>query len=362
MNTAKKVVDKFGGQSSLARALGKGQSTVSYWTRAGRIPSKWHSVLLRLASDQGIELSPRDLVDGADSQESGVIGPPQLPVAKWPGTLSIADAELPCYVLSDGRRVISRTGATNVLTCSKGGGNLDSYIGVKALKPYLPKSLPDQLIAFTIPGVVNKTVQGMAAETFLEICRAYSTARDDGASMTDRQLSIAIQANMFLMSCAKVGLIALIDEATGYQYERAHDALQFKLKVYLEEEMRKWESTFPEELWEEFARLTRWKGAIHHRPKYWGKLVMELVYEYLDTDVANWLRENAPSPRKGQNYHQWLTSQFGLKKLVEHLWMLIGMARACHTMPELRERMAQQFGREGYQLHIFLPPPALKSD
>jgi hypothetical protein len=74
------------------------------------------------------------------------------------------------------------------------------------------------------------------------------------------------------------------------------------------------------------------------RSKYWGKLVLELVYEYLDPDVAQWLRENAPAPRRGQNYHQWLSAQYGLKKLVEHMWMLIGVARTCETMTELRDR------------------------
>jgi hypothetical protein len=59
-----------------------------------------------------------------------------------------------------------------------------------------------------------------------------------------------------------------------------------------------------DELWIEFARLTGWRGTVSQRPKYWGRLVMELVYEYLDADVAQWLKENAPAPRHGQNYHQ----------------------------------------------------------
>jgi hypothetical protein len=63
--------------------------------------------------------------------------------------------------------------------------------------------------------------------------------------------------------------------------------------------------------------VSNWKGTVTQRPKYWGKLVMELVYEYLDKDVAKWLKENAPEPRHGQNYHQWLSGQYGLKKLVE---------------------------------------------
>ena len=60
-------------------------------------------------------------------------------------------------------------------------------------------------------------------------------------------------------------------------------------------------------------------------------------------DVMEWLRKNAPAPRTGQNYHQWLNGQFGLRKLIEHIWMLIGMASACHDMAELRQRMAEKF-------------------
>ena len=84
---------------------------------------------------------------------------------------------------------------------------------------------------------------------------------------------------------------------------------------------------------------------------------MELVYEYLDSDVAQWLKEHAPAPRHGQNYHQWLSAQYGLKKLVEHIWMLIGVARTCETMIELRDRMAQLNGKSPVQLRLYLPPP-----
>jgi P63C domain len=70
---------------------------------------------------------------------------------------------------------------------------------------------------------------------------------------------------------------------------------------------------------------------LHHRPKYWGNLVMELIYEKLDSDGAKWLKEHAPAPRRGQNYHQWLSGQYGLKKLVERIWMIIGMARTAKT-------------------------------
>jgi hypothetical protein len=168
---------------------------------------------------------------------------------------------------------------------------------------------------------------------------------------------MALKASMFLASCAKVGLDALVDEATGYQYDRPVDALQVKLKAYLEDEMRKWEKTFPDELWVEFGRLTGWQGSVTHRPKYWGKLVNELVYEALDPDVAKWLKENAPAPRHGMNYHQWLTGQYGLRKLVEHIWMVIGVAKTCGGIGELRDRMAALRGEVPVQMRFYLPAP-----
>jgi hypothetical protein len=103
------------------------------------------------------------------------------------------------------------------------------------------------------------------------------------------------------------------------------------------------------------GRLTNWKGGIHQRPKYWGKLVMKLIYEYLDPDVAQWLRENAPRPQKGQNYHQWLTEQYGLRRLVEHIWKVVGVASTCETMDELQYKMEDLYGKNpGFQFEFKL--------
>ena len=74
--------------------------------------------------------------------------PNDLPVAKWPGELQIGIA---CYVLTDGKRIISRTGATNFLTESKGGGNLESYTKVQVLQKYMPENLTGQMIEFVLP-------------------------------------------------------------------------------------------------------------------------------------------------------------------------------------------------------------------
>ena len=364
MNRAERIIAKFGSQSELARLIGKGASTVQHWAKTGIVPAKWHGELLRIAQEKGLDLSPTDFVD---TETSTAIIPEvvsTIPKATHWGELHIGDdITLAAYVLNNGERVFSLKGIMVGLIGIE-GGPLNEYLTVSSLRDFLPEDLkPNEsgsipaLVDFdtTAAGIAKKAL-GMPVERLMDLCSAYSAA-DDAGKLTDRQKKIAITANRMLRACAKVGIIALVDEVTGYQYERQYDALQFKLKVFLEEEMRPWEKTFPDELWLEFGRLTRWKGPVTSRPKWWGKLVNELVYEYLDPDVAKWLRENAPKPRHGQNYFQWLSSQYGLKKLIEHIWKLIGIASACYDMQELRERMAIQYGRQRVQLSLFLPPP-----
>ena len=288
-----------------------------------------------------------------------------LPEARYPGVLNLAGVDIPVYVLSNGQRVIARIAAIKVLTDSKTRqADLESYLRVEGLKPFLDiESVRARMVTFRQKEVemLNQAVMGLPSDLFIEICQAYVSAHsasmnpESGVTLTDRQKEIAIKAGMFLAACAKVGLDALIDEATGYQYLRPEDALAIKLKLYLQEEMRKWEPTFPDQLWEQFGRLTNWKGRLHQRPKYWGKLVMKLIYEYLDPEVAQWLKENAPKPQKGQNYHQWLTSQYGLRKLIEHIWKVVGIASTCTDIEELKQRMEELYGkRPGFQFELKL--------
>jgi hypothetical protein len=314
-------------------------------------------------------LDSRDGDEEVDIADAPIL-PGVLPEATWKGILRVLDVEIPCYVLDSGQRVIGRTSATEVLTGIKGGGAFEKYIGSASLRPYINLgNVMERMVGFRLPEVegLDRAVKGLPADLWIDVCqglvRALEAAtRSDAASrLTPRQLDMAVKASMFLSACAKVGLDALIDEATGYQYERAEDALQVKLHAYLEKEMRPWEKTFPDELWREFGRLTGWKGSVTQRPKYWGKLVMELVYGYLDKDVAEWLKANAPTPQKGQNYHQWLSSQFGLRKLTEHIWLLIGISKTCQTMSELRDRMAELNGKQSVQLRLFVPFPSNES-
>ena len=274
--------------------------------------------------------------------------------AKLPGILDLGGAELDVYVLSNGERVISLNKVVRAIS-GKEGGNLGEYIGVSALKPFIDKDLLlGETRDFSVPGTQFRG-RGITAEHFLDVCRGYVAALQSGALNTERQREIAIQCSTLLSSCAKVGLIALIDEATGYQYERAEDALQVKLRAFIADELRAWEKTFPDELWEEFGRLTNWQGSLHTRPKWWGKLVIELIYDTLDSDVALYLKNNKPPP--GVRWHRQLTENIGIRALVSRCYEIIGMAKDCRDMRELRDKVARHYGRQFVQFSMSLPMP-----
>ena len=69
---------------------------------------------------------------------------------------------------------------------------------------------------------------------------------------------------------AKVGIIALVDEATGYQKVREKRALQLKLQAFIAEEMQEWARMFPDEFWFELARLEGVHYSPRHRPLRWA--------------------------------------------------------------------------------------------
>ena len=197
-----------------------------------------------------IDATPDELAQAAvtpiqDSIVAAVVEPnANPPFAKWRGKIDLGGDELDVYVLNTGDRVIALRSAIKSMS-GVVSGNLGSYIGVVALKPFLDSDLLlGELLEFSIPGT-QFTGRGMTTEHFELICRAYVQALYKRAALTDRQREIAIKCAVLTAGLTRTGIDALIDEATGYQYERAEDALQVKLRAFISEELRTWEKTFP---------------------------------------------------------------------------------------------------------------------
>lgn len=292
------------------------------------------------------------VLDPANAAQNLSTKPLKSPFAKWPGKIDLGDDVLDVYVLDTRQRVISLR-ATVKAIADADSGDLAKFIGVSSLNDFINKDLIlAELIEFSIPGTQLKGL-GLTTEHFELICRGYVQALYKGAPLTDRQKEIAIKCAVLTAGLTRTGLDALIDEATGFQYERAEDALQVKLRAFIADELRDWEKTFPDELWEEFGRLTNWSGALHSRPKWWGKLVIELIYDTLDTDVAEYLKTH--KPEAGVMWHQQLTANIGVRQLVSRCYEVIGMAKTCKDIRDLRQRVAEHYGKRPVQFTMYLP-------
>ncbi|MDF2883777.1 MAG: hypothetical protein K0R54_4341 [Clostridiaceae bacterium] len=268
------------------------------------------------------------------------------------GVLDIFN-DLPCYVLDNGQRVFRLSNLTKALR-EKEHGKFGNYLAASNIVNYLPDRLrplsdethdrvPQGTLEFECDGKIEK---GYNCEDFMDVCSAFVTANLNNEKLSDAQNEIVKNANKFILATAKIGIVSLIDEATGYQKQRKSGELQLKMKYFLVDEnssAREWEKTFPDELWYQFGRITNHKGSLKLRPKYWSKLVNALIYDLLDRDIAKYLRENKPPKYTGQKYFQWLNEGYGVKELTQHIWLMIGMAKTCATLNELRALSEKQF-------------------
>ncbi len=300
-----------------------------------------------------------DKVKEENGEETGDLAPETGekstgPFSMFRGPLQLGNLEIECHVLNDLRRVLTQREVVRVLSGGRESGNLGRYI---SRNPIVPDNFGQgKTISFKIPGSSNLAI-GYEATLLIELCDAYLQARDQGM-LKKSQLKLAMQAEIVMRSCAKIGIIALIDEATGFQRIRDKRALQMKLQAFVAEEMQEWALMFPDEFWIELARLEGIKYSPRNRPIRWGKYVMAFVYDAVDKDVGRELRKKNPNPHFMKNHHQWL-KKHGREKVNNQLQRVIGMMSTCADMQEFRKKFDYVFKVDPWQLQWddWLRPP-----
>lgn len=269
-----------------------------------------------------------------------------LPIALFPGKLTIGDAQFSVYVLDNGKRVMAQREVVRVLT-GHVKGDLGRYLESQSIRPYIDlEKISGQTIHFKIPGTQYKGI-GYEATLLLDICDAYLRAREAKA-LAQNQQDIAKQAEIITRACAKVGIIALIDEATGYEAFKRKRDLQLKLQAFIADDMQEWAQMFPHEFWFELARLEGIHYSPRSRPLRWGRYVMAFVYDAIDKEVGQKLREINPDPHYKQNHHQWLR-EFGRDKVHDQLQKVITIMKLCDDMNDFRKKFARVFRKTPLQ-------------
>ncbi|TDR90331.1 P63C domain-containing protein [Enterovirga rhinocerotis] len=275
--------------------------------------------------------------------------------------LRLGDIDIPCYVLDDGRRVLSLGGIVKALGMSIGGAGsgegdrLGKFATGKAISPFVSSSLISRIaepVRFRTPSG-GSAATGYEANILPEICEAVLAARQAGA-LLKQQMHIADQCEALIRAFAKVGIVALVDEVTGFQADRERDELYKLLSVYLAEERLAWAKRFPDEFYKQIYRLKGWRWPVGRaKTPLLGHITNDIVYERLPPGVLEALRELNPTAedtkRRKYKHHQFLSETVGQPDLRDHILQLIPIMKISRDWSSFKRHLEVAFPRIGSQ-------------
>ena len=281
-----------------------------------------------------------------------------LPQATHSGELVIGGRRIACAVLQNGKRVLTQeTFLTAIGRAAKAKAGTGSLKLIDGLPPFLVAEnlkpfVSDELKQSTTP-IVFRTVKGGRAFGYDAmllpmVCEVYVNARDD-AKLLKGQEHIAAACYVLMKGLARVGIIALVDEATGYQEQRAKDELARILEAYVQEEYRRWTRMFPEEFFRQIYRVHGWpyKPGNAKRTPFVGHLINKYVYGQLPPGVLEELRRLNPVTERGyrkRKHFQYLTADTGNEHLDRQIMTITTLMRISDNKQELERNIAKAFG------------------
>lgn len=261
-----------------------------------------------------------------------------------------------CYVTEDKQRLLSLRGTARAMGLS-GGGSVALVRNLKAnyLQPYLSDELKEWIQKsdhgelYKIKGYRVAFIP-FEATLFVDVCKAYVAAKNDGVFDGDgweKQSELADKLLAIMSAFAKTGIIALIDEITGYQELRKKDELQELLAKFVRKEYLPWTKRFPNEFYEEMYRLKGWDYNGNAKTPLVGKITNYLVYDLMPEGVLEELRKRNPVDekihRRKYKHHQFLTEETGIEYLDKHLLAVLTLMRGFDTWDEFDKAFRKSF-------------------
>lgn len=294
----------------------------------------------------------------------------ELPRALDEGDLRIGDSVIPCAVLDTKQRVVTQSGVMKALGRARqakgrsyydGDVNLPAFITAKNLKPFIPNELYVTSSQVEFRRKAGGKAFGYPAELIPKVCGVFEDA-DAAGVLTPAQKHIATRARILLRGFAEVGIVALIDEATGYQEHREKDELQKILAAYISPTLLPWTEKFPIEFFREMFRVYGWEWPYSDGnyagplgPRYAGKLIKKIVFENLPPGVlAELERLNPPNDKwqRKSRMAQLLTNEIGHP----HVEKLVAVNTALFRVADNREQFwraySRAFPKAGDQLEL----------
>ena len=282
-----------------------------------------------------------------------------MPTATHRGVFPIGDQEIQCYVLDDKTRVISGRSMTKSIGMRGRGQGIERITRHPTLRPFIDADLRKALeepIQY-LPSPTSKVASaGYEATVLLRVADAVLRARDAQSLATEQEHRYALYADTLIRAFAAVGIIALVDEATGYQEARDQDELGRILSAYIAPELVPWTKRFPDEFYRQLFRLRDWqyKPMSVARPKAVAQFTSQLVYEKLPPGVLEKLREKNPvvdlAGHRAYRHHQFLTQEIGDRHLELQLAQVIALMRISPNWDTFMRHFRRAFpGDQGVQ-------------
>jgi hypothetical protein len=271
-----------------------------------------------------------------------LLDPAGLPRASHQGLLKLGDVEVEVYRLFDGRRLISKRAMAKALSLkSEGGGAFLRTVKSRGVASAIDEKLRKKIntpIVFRHLGKDSSYADGYDAITLIEVCDALIQARNDD-TLAPSQHFLAIQSEIILRSCAKLGIVALVDEAVGYSHEKNKDEYRKLFDDFIRDEFRQWEKECPDKLFDMIYRLyglKRKDPKSFKHPGFFAYFIRKYIYHPLANSngaILEMLEEKNPVVYAGGGrkfkFHQFLTQEVGLPAFRQHLWQVIGIGASC---------------------------------
>jgi hypothetical protein len=271
--------------------------------------------------------------------------------------LRIGSIEIPCYVLGDGRRVLAQRGLQGGIGLSESGGSGGARRLAALMDSLENKGIDTKGLAVRINNPIRfipphggQPADGYEAAILPDICAAVIEAARLG-KLQKQQEHFAIRCAQLQHGFATVGIIALVDEATGYQDLRARDALARIIEKFVAKELRPWVRTFEPEFYQQIFRLNGWdfdpKGG---KPGIVGHWTNNIVYKRLAPGVLAELKKRTPRTEGGRlknRLFQWLSEDRGHPQLRTHLKAVEMLMKYAPTWDVFMERLDKEFPQWG---------------
>lgn len=274
-----------------------------------------------------------------------------MPKATHEATLELGGTDIDCAVLEDRTRVLSRAGFVRAIGRKgkvKGGEvyspefQLPVFLAADNLKPYITSELRENSTPINYKQLKGGVAIGFKAELLPSVCETFLAARDAGV-LQKNQEHIAKQCEILIRGFARLGITALVDEVTGYQYDRPRRDLEEQLKQFLSENLRRYVQTFPAEYFKHLCRLRNVELRSDMKlPQYFGKLTNNLIYRRIAPGLLRKLKERREERgSKSNKLFSWLSEDVGLRGMLVHLGTVVGFMKI-HTDYDSFERQLDE--------------------